>query len=311
MFIELASSAKNRKQKFLEEMEEALPWNELLGMCRNHWEESVIGRKKYKIDLLLKIYFLQQWYNLGDPTVEAEIYDSIAFRRFLEINDLGEGIPDETSILRFRRFLEKHNLPEQFFKETTKILEDKGHLLKRGTIVDATLVKAPSSTKNKDKKRDKEMSSTKKNNNFHFGMKQHIGVDIEKGLIHSIHSTTAKTHDIKMLESCLHGKEKIISGDKAYGKKENKKKMREEGKTYYITDKATRSKKLSHSQKARNKKISRLRGKVEHPFRIIKHLWGHTKTRYRGIRKNESQWNTLAMLSNFYMVTHNRCFKIN
>ena len=135
MFLELASSSKNRKQKFLEEMEKALPWEELLKMCNKHWQESKIGRKKYKVELLLKIYFLQQWYNLGDPTVEAEIYDSIAFRRFLEINDLGEGIPDETSILRFRRFLEKYNLPEQFFKETTKILEEKGHLLKRGTIV--------------------------------------------------------------------------------------------------------------------------------------------------------------------------------
>ena len=302
MFIEIAGSKKNRKQQFLEQMEKVIPWGILLSTCNEYWKESKIGRKKYKLELLLKVYFLQQWYNLGDPTVEAEIYDSIAFRRFLGINDLGEGIPDETSILRFRRFLEENNLQEKLFQETVSQLEEQGHILKRGTIVDATIVKASSSTKNKDKKRDKEMSSTKKNNNYHFGMKAHIGVDMEKGLIHSVGATTAKGHDISMMEECLHGEEEVISGDKAYAKQERKKEMRKEGKKYFITEKATRKKPLSSKQKKRNKKIASIRAKVEHPFHIIKNLWKQRSVRYKGLAKNNGQWNVLAMLSNFYML---------
>ena len=320
MFIELAGSEKNRKQKFLEEMEECIPWEFLEEILNEYWKESKNGRKKYPLRKMLKIYFLQQWYNLGDPTVEAEIYDSIAFRRFLGINDFGEGIPDETSILRFRRFLEENNLQKELFNGTKNLLSSEGYILKKGTIVDATIIRASSSTKNKEKKRDPEMSSTRKNNNFYFGMKHHIGVDSEKGLIHSLESTTARSHDINSLGDCLHGEEQIISGDKAYGTQELKKKMREEGKIYLITDKTTRRRKpknisneewkklkkvktkLSASQKKRNNKISRVRGKVEHPFWVIKHLWGHYKCRYKGIQKNNLQWNVLAMLSNFYMI---------
>jgi len=299
MWLELAKSNKNRKQKFLEEMEGSLPWGTLFALCRKHYSDAKIGRPKTDIELLLKVYFLQQWYNLGDPTVEAEIHDSIAFRRFLGI-DLIENIPDESTICRFRHFLEEHRLPEKFFRRTAGILEEKGLILKRGTIVDATIVKASSSTKNKDKKRDPEMSSTKKNNNYHFGMKQHIGVDLDSGLIHTIEATTAKTSDIKKLEDCLHGEEKIISGDKAYGTQERKREMRKEGKTYLITDKATCVKKLSRSQKKRNRKISSVRAKVEHPFGVIKNLWQHRNVRYKTLFKNSMQWNTLAMLCNFY-----------
>lgn len=319
MWLELAASAKNRKQKFLEEMEKTLPWVTLLAQCRKHYKESEMGRPKTEIELLLKIYFLQQWYNLGDPTVEAEIHDSIAFRRFLHI-DLVENVPDESTICRFRHFLEKHRLQEKFFRKTVGILEEKGLLLKRGTIVDATIIHASGSTKNKDKKRDPEMSSTRKNNNYHFGMKEHIGVDMDSGLIHTIEATTAKGHDIEKLEDCLHGYEKVVSGDKAYGTKERKQQMRKEGKIYLITDKTNRrrkpdniseekweklkkiSSKLSTKQKMRNKKISSVRSKVEHPFGIIKNLWKHRTVKYKGLLKNHLQWNILAMLSNFYML---------
>jgi len=153
MFIELAGSEKNRKQRFLEEMNECLPWEFLEEILNEYWKESKNGRKKYPLRKMLKIYFLQQWYNLGDPTVEAEIYDSIAFRLFLGINDLGEAIPDETSILRFRRFLEENNLQQELFNGTKNLLASEGYLLKKGTIVDATIIKASSSTKNKEKKR--------------------------------------------------------------------------------------------------------------------------------------------------------------
>jgi len=301
MWLELAASDKNRKQKFLQEMETALPWGTLLAMCRKHYQPSKIGRPKTEIELLLKIYFLQQWYNLGDPTVEAEIYDSIAFRRFLGI-DLIENIPDESTICRFRHFLESKRLPEKFFRRTAGILEAKGLILRRGTIVDATIVQASGSTKNKERKRDPEMSSTRKNNNYHFGMKEHIGTDAESGLIHTIEATTAKVADINKLEDCLHGYEQIVCGDKAYGTKARKRQMRAEGKTYLITDKATTRRKLSNSQRKHNRQKSSVRSKVEHPFGVIKNLWHHRKVRYKGIFKNSMQWNTLAMLCNFYML---------
>jgi len=309
MFIELAGHDKNRKQQFLEEMEREIPWDFIAKEISKYWTESKTGRKKYPLIKMLKIHCLQQWYNLGDPTVEAELYDSIAFRRFVGINDFGEGIPDETSILRFRRFLEKYELQKEIFEGTKQLLQSKGVLLKKGTIVDATIIPASSSTKNKEKKRDPEMSSTKKNNNFYFGAKQHIGVDSESGLIHTVETTTAKVHDSKMLKKCLHGEEEIISGDKAYGKQELKKQMRKEGKIYMITEKKVRGKNLSQKQKNWNKKISRVRGKVEHPFGIIKNLWGHRKCRYKGLKKNNLQWNFLAMLSNFYMLTRGKRFQ--
>ena len=327
MFIDLAGHSKNRKQKFLEEMNDAIPWEFITSVISQYWEESKLGRKKYPLLKMLKIHCLQQWYDLGDPTVEAEIYDSIAFRRFLGINDFGDDIPDETSILRFRRFLEKHDLQKEIFNGTKDLLASEGHLLKKGTIVDATIIRASSSTKNKERKRDPEMSSTRKNNNFYFGAKQHIGVDTEKGLIHSIETTTAKVHDSKMLKKCLHGEEVIISGDKAYGSKELKKEMRKNGQIYLVTEKPTRRRKprditqekwdilkgvkskLSNTQKNKNNKISRVRGKVEHPFLVIKHLWGHTKCRYKGLLKNNLQWNFLAMLSNFYMISRGKRFR--
>ena len=309
MFIELAGSEKNRKQQFLEEMEKCLPWDYLETEINKFWKESKNGRKKYPIKKMLKIYFLQQWYCLGDPTVEAEIYDSIAFRLFLGINDYGEGIPDETSILRFRHFLEENDLQTVLFEGTKSLLVEEGFLLKKGTIVDATIIKASSSTKNKAKKRDPEMSSTKKNNNFYFGAKQHIGVDAQSGLIHSINTTTAKSHDIKSLEDCLHKEEVMISADKAYGTKQRKKEMRDAGKIYMITEKRVRGKQLSNKQKKWNKKISRVRGKVEHPFGIIKNLWGHAKCRYKGLHKNNLQWNTLAMLANYWMLVKCKRFQ--
>lgn len=301
MWIAIASSDKNRKQKFLEEMEEALPWGTLLAMCRRHYQEGEMGRPKTGLELLLKIYFLQQWYNLGDPTVEAEIHDSIAFRTFLGI-DIGGEIPDESTICRFRHFLEAHKLPEKFFRKTVKILKEKGQILRRGTIVDATIIQASGSTKNKEKKRDEEMSSTKKNNTYHFGMKEHIGTDLDSGLIHSIEATTAKVHDSKKMDDCLHGEEDIVSGDRAYADKERKRKMRAAGKIYLIIEKATRSKKLSPKQQKKNRKIAAVRSKGEHPFGIIKNLWKHRSVRYKGIFKNHMQWNTLALLANFYML---------
>ena len=303
-WLSLASSDKNRKQKFLEEMDRVLPWGTLLAMCRKHYREESVGRPKTDLELLLRIYFLQQWYELSDPMAEAEIYDSIAFRSFLGL-DILDNAPDESTICRFRHFLEQHRLPEKFFRRTTKLLQQRGVMLKRGTIVDASIVRASSSTKNRDRSRDPQMSSTRKNNNYYFGAKQHIGVDSDTGLIHSLVTTTAKESDIGQLDNLLHGDEQIICGDKAYSSQQRKRQMRAAGKIYLITDKATPRRQLSHKQRRRNRQKSSLRSKVEHPFMVIKHLWRQSKCRYRGLFKNNMQWNTLAMLHNFYKLRHN------
>lgn len=300
-FYSLAHNKKLRSECFLDEMTKVIPWNEICHLIQPYYQENEVGRKKTDLLLLLKIHFLQQWFNLSDPAAEEAIYDRISFQKFLNI-DLMDGAPDETTILNFRHLLEKHELPEKIFKLVNGLLESKGLILREGSIVDATIISAPSSTKNKEQKRDPEMSSTKKNNNYHFGMKAHIGVDKEYGLVHSLEATTAKNSDIGQLEKLLHGEEKSIFGDKAYGRQENKRTARKAGIFYGITDKATRSKKLSNKQRARNKKTSSVRSMVEHPFHTLKCKWGHRKTRYRGIFKNKMQLFTIFALSNIFRV---------
>ena len=189
----------------------------------------------------------------------------------------------------------------QIFHMINTYLESKGMLLREGTIVDATIINSTSSTKNKDKKRDPEMSHTKKNNSYHFGMKVHVGVDHSSGIVHSCAVTTAKVSDRERFPALLHGLEKAIFGDKGYVNKEEKKQAREEGIFWGIEDRGSNVKKISNKQKRRNRRLSKIRAKVEHPFRVIKHLWGHRKTRYRGIKKNGYQFLMLLGLSNLYM----------
>jgi len=300
-FYSLAHKKKLKSERFLDEMTKVIPWDDICHLIQPYYRESEIGRKKTDLLLLLKIYFLQQWFNLSDPAVEEWVYDRISFQKFLNI-DLMDGSPDETTILNFRHLLEKHELPKKIFKLINGLLEKAGLLLKEGTIVDATIIAAPSSTKNKDKKRDPEMSSTKKNNNYHFGMKAHIGVDTKHGLVHSLEATTAKDSDIGQLENLLHKEEKSIFGDKAYGRQADKRAARKAGIFYGITDKGTCVKKLSNKQKARNRKTSSVRSKVEHPFHTLKCKWGYRKTRYRGIFKNKMQLFTIFALGNIFRV---------
>lgn len=297
------SRNKTRKEQFLEEMEKVIPWgtfSEIIGKKYNKTSKG--GRPKKELILMLKIYFLQQWYNLGDEEVEEAIVDSNAFIAFTGLPDYGTHVPcpDSTTILRFRHFLEDNDLQKKLFGKVNKIFESHGYIHKKGTIVDSTIIKASSSTKNKQKKRDGDMSSTRKNNNFFFGAKTHIGVDTKHGLIHTIYVTTAKVSDRKMFHHCLHGEEQAAFGDKAYISKEEKKKWRKEGRFWGITDKAGRGKTLSNSQKKRNKKLSSLRAKVEHPFGVIKNQWKHRTVRYKGLKKNAAQWFMLAILHNLY-----------
>lgn len=302
-FLSLAHNKPLRCEKFLNEMNKIIPWGKLLTPIAKYYKEQRTGRKRKELLLMLKIYFLQQWYNLSDPGMEEAIYDRNSFQKFLEIDLLSkETVPDETTILNFRHLLEEYNLQEQLFKIVNRLLEEKGLMMKEGTIVDATIVSASSSTKNKDKKRDEEMSSTKKNGTWHFGMKAHIGVDAKSGLVHSIKTTKAKEHDKSEMDKLCHGKEKAIFGDKGYYDEKKKKEARNNEIFWGVLDRGKRRKKLSSSQKKRNKKLSSVRAKVEHPFQIVKHLWKHRRVRYKGLSKNTSQFHTLFALANLYRV---------
>lgn len=301
-FLSIAHSKKLRCERFLDQMEKTIPWNKFLSTIFTHYEQKQIGRKKTEALLLLKIYFLQQWYNLSDPGVEEAIYDRNSFQKFLHIDLLADTIPDETTILNFRHLLEKYQLQQIFFETVKIMLKDKGLLMERGTIVDATIIKAPSSTKNKNKTRDVDMSSTQKNGQWYFGMKAHIGIDAETGTIHSFVSSTAKVHDKNMFDQLRHGKEQLIAGDKAYPDHELKHEYRQKRIYWAILDKATRNHPLSSKQKKKNKKFSSLRAKVEYPFLVVKHLWHYVKVRYKGLVKNTCQLYMLFGLTNLYIV---------
>jgi len=287
-------------EKFLNEMETIVPWQSLLNVIRPFYKKSG-GRPPHDLELMLRIHFLQLWHNLSDPATEEAIYDRDSFKSFLKLDCFTGRIPDESSICRFRHLLESHNLSKSILAIINNYLNSKGLVLKTGTVVDATLLPAPTSKKNASKSRDKEMTSTKKNNKWYFGAKGHIGIQAEgKPIIHSTEFTTAKTADIKVLDKLYHGQERAVFGDSAYNKNSDKKAARKYCIYYGISDRGRRNHPLSSSQKKRNRKHSSIRPKVEHPFRVIKCLWGHTKLRYKGLKKNESQFTTLCALSNLY-----------
>lgn len=301
-FLSLAQHKKLRSERFLDEMNAVLPWRELLVSIKPFYPDGALGRKPKEMTMMLKIYFLQQWYSLSDPLMEEEIYDKISFQKFLGIDLLSDTVPDETTILNFRHLLEEHKLQERFLEIVNVLLTEKGYFMRKGTIVDATLIAAPPSTKNKEKKRDPEMSQTKKGNQWYFGMKGHIGVDADSGLVHSVEATTAKVADITMLSALLTGEEKAVFGDKGYAKQADKEAARKNGIFYGISDKAKQNHPLSSSQRKKNRKHSSIRSKVEHPFHVIKNLWHFRKVRYRGLTKNGLQLHTLFALCNLYLV---------
>ena len=234
--------------------------------------------------------------------MEEALYDRLSFQRFLGFDCFGGTIPDESSILRFRHLLEEHGLADRILECVNGYLSGRGLVLKAGTIVDATLLEAPVSKKNKNKTRDPEMSSTRKNNKWHFGAKGHIGVQAQgKPIVHSVVFTTAKNHDITEVENLFHGEETAIFGDSGYTRQEDKRRIRTQGIYYGIADRGAWQHPLSPSQKKKNRKHSSIRAKVEHPFRVIKELWGHRKLRFKGLVKNACQFTTLCALSNLYL----------
>ncbi len=289
-------------ERFLQEMKEVIPWEKLSQEIRPYYQEAATGRKLKALDFMLKIYCLQQWYGLSDPGCEEAIYDRGSFQRFLGIDLISEEVPDETTILNFRHLLEEHGLASKLFERINRYLQEKGLMMKKGTIVDATLIAAAKSTKNVDGKRDPEMSSSRKANNWHFGMKAHLGVDAQSGLVHSVETTTGRVHDKGMIDQLLNGQEKAVFGDKGYASDSDKIHARQSGLYWGVLDKAKRGHKLSASQHQHNRKLASVRAKVEHCFQVIKCQWHYVKARYRGLKKNTTQLRMLFALANLYRV---------
>lgn len=300
-FSDLAYENKKkttRKERFLGEMDVILPWKQLLKPILKKYPKMGNGRRPISAEVMLRIYFLQQWYGLSDPGMEDSLYDIESMRRFAGVEM--SGIPDETTLCKFRHFLEKHRLTEKLFQITERYLSEQDLILSEGTIVDATIISAPSSTKNQDRQRDPEMKQTKKGNAWHFGMKAHIGSDTQ-GRMHSVVVTDASVHDSVVMEDCLHGEEQAIYGDKAYANEERKQAAESQGIDWRVNRKARRGRKLNCADRSFNKKSNRTRARVEHAFGVIKHLWGYRKVRYRGLAKNAAQVVTLFALANMYM----------
>ena len=295
---------RTRRERFLSEMDAVVPWERLLGLVEPHYPKagSKGGRPPMPLETMLRVYFLQNWYALSDPMAEENLYDSEAMRRFAGIELGDDRIPDETTILNFRHLLERHGLPEAIFAEVNAHLADKGITLRSGTLVDATIIDAPSSTKNKAGARDPEMSSTKKGNDWYFGMKAHVGVDADSGVVHSLDTSTAKLHDSQVWDELLHGEEVSVWADKGYVSAEREAAFAGPGKVWGVMRKAPRGRPLHPVDAQINRIVAKVRAKVEHPFRVIKRQFGHVKTRYRGLAKNRAQLFTLFALGNLFLV---------
>ena len=297
---------KTRREIFLGEMEATMPWSRLCALIEPHYPKGspAGGRPPLPLERMFRIYCLQQWYNLSDPGAEEALYDSITMRGFAGVSTDEDVIPDETSILNFRRLLEKHKLTERLLTEINTHLAERGLLVGKGTIVDATIINAPSSTKNEKKKRDPQMHQTRKGKQWYFGMKIHTGTDADSGLVHTVKGTAANVADVNVLGELLHGGEDSLHGDSAYHSKALKAQAEANGLEFNVNQRGTKSRPLTKAQRLRNRRLSRVRAVVEHPFLVVKRLWGHAKVRYRGIAKNLAQMNTLFALANLYRVRY-------
>src|SRR5271156_5047603 len=292
---------KTKRERFLEEMEQIVPWAELQALVEPHYPKGKNGRPPVGLSLMLRVYFLQQWFNLSDPGAEDALYESPVLRRFVGI-DLGRGpVADGSTILGFRHLLEKHELGGAMLNAVNQYLESRGIRISTGTIVDATIIHAPSSTKNRSGERDPEMHQTRKGQQWYFGLKAHIGVDAKQGHVHSVATSAASVADCHMLPALLHGEERKVWGDGGYqGQTEAIKEAAP--KAQDMTCKRTKFKDyVDEVQKKKNRSKSSIRAKVEHPFRILKRVFGFDKVRYRGIAKNHHRLCANFALVNLYL----------
>ena len=303
-FASMAWSAKGkvtRRERFLAEMDAVIPWARLLALIEPHYPKAGNGRQPLGVEKMLRVYFLQQWFNLSDPQAEDALYDSESMRRFARMELGDDVVPDETTILRFRHLLEQHQLTQGIFEAVADLLEERRLLLRAGTIVDATIIAAPSSTKNASHSRDPEMKQTRKGKNWHFGMKLHIGAD-KRGIVHTVKATDASAADITQLPVLLHGEEQEVFGDQAYWKEADRQTFTARGVRYRINRRPTAQQPLSERWRRINRARSRTRARGEHAFRVVKHLWGFAKVRYRGLAKNLARALTMFALANLYQV---------
>jgi transposase, IS5 family len=297
-----AKKKRTRHEKFLQEMEQVVPWAELVAVITPYYPTSGRrGRQPKPLESMLRIYFMQQWYAMSDPGMEDALYEIESMRRFAGLELVEDAIPDETTILNFRRLLERHHLTEQLLATINDVLEAKGALLKGGTMVDATIIHASSSTKNRKKKRDPDMHQTKKGKQWYFGMKVHVGADVNSGTVHTVSVTPANASDIGQLPNLLREDDRAIFGDAGYVHNNLKRAARKAGVLWAISLKARAKHRLGGGQKARNRTSSSIRSRVEHVFRVMKRQFGYTRVRYRGLEKNAAQVFTLVGLTNLYM----------
>jgi IS5 family transposase len=301
-----------RRERFLGEMQQVVPWARLVPLVEPHYPQGKRGRPPIGIERMLRIYFLQQWYGLADEALEDALYESQSMRMFAGIDLSVESVPDATTLLNFRHLLERHNLTKRIFQEVATLLSERKLLMREGTIVDATIIAAPPSTKNARKERDPEMHQTKKGNEWHFGMKAHVGVDAASGLVHTVIGTAANVSDIHCAGQALHGEEKAAYADAGYTGVEKRPEVAAEhaDTQWIVAAKRGKVKALPEGPiKELTQKLERLkaqvRAKVEHPFHVIKNLFGFRKVRYRGLAKNTAQLHALFALANMVIAKRN------
>jgi IS5 family transposase len=292
-----------RRERFLAEMDGVIPWQRLMALIAPHYPKPGRGRPPMPLATMLRIYFVQQWFALSDPQAEDAIYDSESIRRFVGVELGDEAVPDETTILHFRHLLEQHQLTEQIFAGVRALLEERRLLLKAGTIVDATIINAPSSTKNAAQARDPEMRQTRKGNQWYFGMKLHVGTDT-RGIVHRVTTTHAAAADNSQLPALLHGEESALYGDRAYWSEAARQHYEAAGVRFRVNKRGAPQHPVSAAWRAFNRARSRIRARGEHAFHVVKRLWGFSKVRYRGLAKNTAQAFTLFALANLYLLRH-------
>ena len=294
---------RTRREKFLADMERVVPWARLIAIVEPLYPKSGrVGRPPIGVSKMLRMYCLQQWYGLADEALEDALYDSQALRDFVGVDLSRESVPDATTLLKFRRLLNENDLTRSLFSEISAHLSEQGLLMRAGTIVDATIIAAPSSTKNEKKERDPDMHQAKKGNQWHFGMKAHIGVDADSGLVHTVIGTSANINDVTQAGALLHGQEQDAFGDAGY--RGVQKREEAQGPTWHVAMQPGKRRQLDARspwammlERVEQLKAS-VRAKVEHPFHVIKNLFGHRKTRYKGMAKNEAQLFSLFGLAN-------------
>jgi len=292
---------RTRRDKFLSTMEHLVPWSELCAVIEPHYPKAGKGRPPVGLERMLRMYFVQHWFNLADEACEEALLDSTALRRFVGI-DLGrERVPDGTTLLKFRRLLEKHELGAALFLQVNQTLQEQGLKVGTGTIVDATIIGAPSSTKNATKTRDPDMHQTRKGQQWYFGMKLHIGVDSRTGLVHSAVVTAANVHDKHLLEDVLHGEERRVYGDSAYASQKALIREHAPHAKDFTNQRIRKGGEVDEAERSRNRNKSRIRARVEHVFAVVKRLWGFSKVRYRGLDKNANRSFVALGLANLYL----------